>query len=119
VSGTRRDGDGRACGNRHTVGKCERAQRETAHGNWEEAERGSASRDWGSNEGIQLTDGETIKPLGFPEEAVYLVHLIHPGFCPALFSDNSIDLFAEGFEVFRMAKEAVQDLCDSLLVLND
>ena len=33
MSGTRRHGDERACGNGHTVGKCERAQRETSRGN--------------------------------------------------------------------------------------
>jgi hypothetical protein len=111
----RRDGDGGARGNRHTVGKCERAQRETAHGNWREAEGGSVSGARGSDEGIQRTDGETIKPLGLSEEAVYPVHLVQPGFRPALFPDNSVDLFAEGFEVFRIGKEAIQDLCDSLL----
>jgi uncharacterized metal-binding protein len=44
MSGTRRDGDDRARGNRHPVRECERAQRETAHGHWEEAESGSVSR---------------------------------------------------------------------------
>jgi hypothetical protein len=47
MSRIRRDGDDRARGNRHTVGKRERAQRETARGDWEEAESGSASRTWG------------------------------------------------------------------------
>src|SRR6266576_1279025 len=51
MSRNRRDGDGRARGNRHTVGKCERAQRETAHGDWEETESGSVSRTWGAEEG--------------------------------------------------------------------
>lgn len=107
MSATRRDGDGRARGNRYTVGKCERPHCETAHGNWEEAESGLVSRAWGFDEGIQRTDGETIKPLGLPDEAVYLVHLVHPGFRPALFPDNRVDLFAERIEVFRMGKEAV------------
>jgi hypothetical protein len=33
MSGPGRDGDKRACGNSHTVGKCERAHRETGQGN--------------------------------------------------------------------------------------
>jgi hypothetical protein len=119
MSGARRDGDDRARGNRHAVGKCKRAQRETGHGDWEEAESGSVSRTWGADRGIQRTDGDTIKPLGLSEEAVYPVHLVHPSFRPALFSDNVIDLFAEGFEIFRMGKKAVQDLCDCLLACND
>jgi hypothetical protein len=32
VSGTCRNGDKCACGNSHAIGKCERAQCETAHG---------------------------------------------------------------------------------------
>src|SRR6266566_3210484 len=44
MSGSSRDGDDSARGNRHTVGKCERAQHETDRGNWEEAESGSVSR---------------------------------------------------------------------------
>ena len=36
MSGTPGDGDDRARGNRHAVGKCERTQRETGHGDWEE-----------------------------------------------------------------------------------
>ena len=120
MSGTPGDGDDRARGNRHAVGKCERTQRETGHGDWEEVESESVlSRTWGAEEGIQRTGGYSTKPLGLPEEAVHLVHLVHPGFRPALFSENSIDLFAEGFEIFRMGKEAVQDLCDSLLTCND
>jgi hypothetical protein len=79
----------------------------------------SVSRTWGAEEGIQRTGGYNTKPLGLSEEAVHLVHLVHPSFRPALFSDNSIDLFAEGFEIFRIGKEAVQDLCDCLLACND
>ena len=52
MSGARRDGDDRARGNRHAVGKCKRAQRETGHGDWEEAESGSVFRTWGAERGI-------------------------------------------------------------------
>lgn len=52
MSGTRRDGDDRARGNSHAVGKCERAHHETGHGDWEEAESGSVSRTWGADGGI-------------------------------------------------------------------
>ena len=34
MGGTGRNGDECACGNSHTVGKCERAQRETGHDHW-------------------------------------------------------------------------------------
>lgn len=58
MNGTRRDGDDRARGNRHTVGKCERAQHETVHGNWGgEEEWISISYLGGNEEGIQRMDG--------------------------------------------------------------
>jgi hypothetical protein len=117
VNRTSRDGDDRARGNRHTVGKCERAQHETVRGNWEEVESGSVSRN--SRGGIRRTDGKTIKPLGLPEEAVYLMHLVHPNFRPAFFVNHSIDLFPEGFQIFGIGKEAVQKLRGSLWVDND
>jgi hypothetical protein len=59
MSGTGRDGDSRARGNRHTVGKCERAQSKTARENWEEAESVSVSRIRGAEEGVQRTGDET------------------------------------------------------------
>ena len=61
MSGAGRDGDNRARGNRHAVGKCERAQRKTVGWNWEEAESRSVSRIWGVEEGIQRT-GDEAKP---------------------------------------------------------
>jgi len=92
MSVTGRDGDKCACGNSYTVGKCERAQRETAHSNWEEVERKSGSV-LGVNGkrkvlGIQRTEGETINPLGLPEETVDLVHLVHSSFRPAFFCNH-------------------------------
>ena len=44
MSGIGRDGDKCACGNSHTVGKCERAQRNTPHGHWEDGARTLAFR---------------------------------------------------------------------------
>jgi len=117
MSGTSRDGDDRARGNRHTVGKCERAQHETVKGNWEEVESGSVSRNLRG--GIQRTDGKTIKPLGLPDEAVYLIHLVHPSFRPAFFLDHDIDLFPQGFQIFGIGNEAVQNLRGSLWAEND
>ena len=114
MSGTGRDGDKRARGNRHTVGKCKRVHCETVHGDWKRAESGSVSRIWGAEEGIQRTDGETIKSLGLPDEAVYLVHLVHSYFSPAFFSNHSIDLFAERFQIFRISKETVKNWRGSL-----
>ena len=46
MNGTSRDGDKCACGNSHTIGKCERAQRETVNCNWEKAGRKSGSEPW-------------------------------------------------------------------------
>ena len=51
MSGTRRKGDVRACGDSHTVGKCEWAQHETAHGPWEDAEGESVPHTWGAWKG--------------------------------------------------------------------
>ena len=119
MDGTGRDGDNRARGNRHTVGKCERAQRKTTRGNWETTESGSVFHIWGAEEGIRRTGHETTKPQALPEEAIYLVHLVHPSFRPAFFPNHSIDLFPEGFEIFGIGKEAVQNLCRSLWAGND
>ena len=119
MSGTGRDGDNRARGNRHTVGKGERAQRKTVRGNWERAENGSVFHIWVTEEGIQRTAHESTKPQALPEEAIYLVHLIHPSLRPAFFPNHSIDLFPEGFEIFGIGKKAVQKLCGSLWASND
>jgi hypothetical protein len=58
--------------------------------------------------GIERTRAETIKPLGLPEETVYLVHLVYPSFRPAFFSNHGVDLLAEGFDIFRIGKKTVQ-----------
>jgi hypothetical protein len=114
LSGGGRDGDKCAGGNSDAIGECEWAQRETAHGHWEEAEGGSASRIWDVRKGIQRTGSDAIKPLRLPDEAVYLVHLVCSSFRPALFTDHCVDLFAEGSDVFRIVKKTVQDLHDRL-----
>ena len=44
VSGTGGDGDERACGNSHAIGKCERTQCKTAHSHWRDEVRISAFR---------------------------------------------------------------------------
>ena len=51
MSGIRRNGDFCACGNSHTVGKCEWAQYETARGPWEDAEGESVPHTWGAWKG--------------------------------------------------------------------
>ena len=68
---------------------------------------------------IRRTEGKTIKPLGLPEEAVDLMHLVHSSFRPAFFLNHSLGLFAEGFQVFGIGKEAIQKSRDSLWVDND
>jgi hypothetical protein len=114
-----RDGDKGASGNSHTIGKCERAQRETCHGNLEDVESESASRIWDTGEEIQRTEAKTTKPLGLPEEAVYLVHLVHSGFGPTFFSNHRVDLLAEGFNIFGIREKTIQYLRERLLIWND
>jgi hypothetical protein len=46
MSGTGRDGNECACGNRHTIGKCERAQCKAAQGHWENVAHTSVFRSW-------------------------------------------------------------------------
>ena len=115
MNGTGWDGDQCACGNSHAIGKCERAQRQTEEGNWIEARSKSVCCTWDAGEGIQRTDGETINPLGLPDETVDLAHLVYPSFCPTFFSNYCVDLFAEGFHVFRTRKKTVQYLRERLL----
>ncbi len=110
MSGTRRNGDFCACGNSHTVGKCERAQHETAHGAWEDAESESVPHTWGAWKGTQRTQGNAVKPLGLAEETVYLVYLVYPSFRPAFFTNHRVDLLPKGFYIFRMGKKTVQYL---------
>ena len=119
MSCTGRDGDKCAGGNSHTIGKRERAQRETGHGNWEEVESKSASRTWGTEEEIKRTKGKSTKPLGLPEEAVYLVHLVHSSFGPTFFSNHRVDLLAQGFNIFGIREKTIQYLRERLLILND
>src|ERR1700730_5209256 len=47
------------------------------------------------------------------------MHLIDSGFCPAFFRYHSLDLFAEGFDIFGMGKETIQYSCNRLKVNND
>ena len=104
ISYTGWDGDKCACGNSHAVGKCEWAQRETGHGNWEEVETKSASRSWSTGEIIQRTEAEAIKSLGLSEKTVHLVHLVHSGLRPTFFSNRRVNLLAEGFDIFWIRK---------------
>ena len=90
MDGTGRVGDKCACGNSHTIGKCERAQRQTA-GRYCEGGSKSVSRSWNTGEGFQQTDGEFVKPLGLPEETVHLVHLVYPSFRPTFFGNHRVD----------------------------
>jgi hypothetical protein len=47
-----------------------------------------------TGEGIWRTEGETIEPLGLPNETVELEHLIYP-----TLRNHGIDLMAEGFDI--------------------
>jgi hypothetical protein len=70
-------------------------------------ENGLVSRTsiWGAEKRVQRTGDET-KPKVLPNEAVYLVHLVHPGFCLAFFFNHSIYLFSQGCQIFGVSKEA-------------
>jgi hypothetical protein len=46
------------------------------------------------------------------------VHLVYPGFRPALFYNHGLDLLAERFDEFRMGEKTVQYLRDRLLAGN-
>jgi len=119
LNGARRHGDKCACGNRHTIGKCERVQREAAHGHWGKAENELAYRTWDARKKMSRTGGNTAQPLGLPEKTIYLVHLVYPSFRPAFIFDYSVHLLAEGFKIFWIGKKTVQRLRDRLLICND
>jgi hypothetical protein len=78
----------------------------------------SASRTWYARKGIQRTGGDTINPLRLAKETVHLVHLVYPGFRPALFSNYGLHLLAERFNKFRIGEKTIQCLRDRLLVDN-
>ena len=118
MSGIGRDGDKCASGYSHTIGKCERAQRNTPHGHWKDRTRISTFRTW-NVEAILRTGAYTTKPLGLSEETVYLVHLIYSSFRPTFFCNHRVDLFAEGFNIFRILKKTVQYLRERLLACSD
>lgn len=78
----------------------------------------SASRSWYGREGIRRTGGDTINPLGFADETVYLVHLVYPDFRPALLSNHGLGLLAKRFNKFRIGEKSVQYLRSCLLTGN-
>jgi hypothetical protein len=59
-----------------------------------------------------------IKSLHLTHKAVYLVHLIQRGLRPAFFGYHRLDFLAEGFDIFRMRKETIQQSCDRLKINN-
>ena len=52
-------------------------------------------------EWVVLTQGETVKPLRFAEEAVQFAHIEEGSLGPALFLDDRLDLFPERLYTFR------------------
>ena len=63
--------------------------------------------------------GQTINPLGLPEEAVHLVHLVYSSFRPTFFFNHRVDFFAEGFYIFMIRKKTVQYLRERLSTCDD
>jgi hypothetical protein len=57
--------------------------------------------------------------LSLPNETVDFVHLVYRSLRPTFFSNQRVDLLAEGFNIFRIVKELVQYLRDSLLACYD
>ena len=108
MGGTGWDGDKCAGRNSHTIGKCERTQCETGHGNWEKVGEQINISYLGTDEEIQRTDGEAISSEGLPQETVDLVHLVYSGFRPTFFCDHGVDLLAKGFNIFGMRKSTIQ-----------
>ena len=74
--------------------------------------RGSKLGHWA---GIQRTGFSAVDPHNFSHKAVYLVHLVHPGFRPAFFCRHSLNLLAKGFKIFRMREETIQYSRERLL----
>jgi hypothetical protein len=67
----------------------------------------------------EQTEAQTINPLGLSEETVYPVHFVYPSFRPTIFCNHSVDLFTEGFDIFRVGKKTVQYLRERLLACSD
>jgi len=116
MNDTGRDADNRAAG---TVTPLENVKGRNATRLRATGKKRRANRHLGFRKGIQRTAGDAIHPLGLPDDTVYLVHLVYPSFRPALFSNNCVDLLAEGSDMFRIGKKTVQCLHEGLLTLNN
>ena len=81
--------------------------------------RASVVRNGDAGKGIQRTDALAINPQSLSDETVYLVHPIHSGFRPAFLCHDSFDLLTEGFHMFRMGEETIQNVRERLRVSNN
>jgi hypothetical protein len=97
-----------------TVTPLENVNGRKARRSMETRKKRITSRTWDTGEEIKRTVADTINPLGLPEETVDLVHLVHSDFRPTFLSNHSVDLLAEGFNIFRICKKTVQHLRERL-----
>ena len=79
----------------------------------------SAVRNGDAGRGVQRTDALAINPQSLSDETVYLVHPIHPGFRPTFLCYDIFDLLTEGFQIFWMGEETIQDVRECLRVSNN
>ena len=68
----------------------------------------------GSKEMRGRTEADAVEPLAFAEDAVELPHLPKRSLRPAMFGDDRLNLRPESFDPFRMPREVVQDVRDTL-----
>jgi len=79
----------------------------------------SAVNDGDAGKGIQRTDALAINAQSLSDKTVYLVHPIHSGFRPAFLCYDSFDLLTEGFHMFWMGEETIQNVHERLWVSNN
>ena len=60
------------------------------------------------------TQADAVVSLRLPEEAVELPQFAHRGFCPALFRNERLGLFANRLLVLWGCGEVVECVCDAL-----
>jgi len=83
------------------------------------SKRASAVRNGDFGKGIQRTDALAINPQSLSDKTVYLVHPIHSGLRPAFLCYDSFDLLTEGFHMFWMGDETIQNVRERLRVSNN
>jgi hypothetical protein len=55
--------------------------------------------------------------MGLPYETIDLGHFVQPSFGPAFLCYCSLNLVAEGFNIFRVGKKLVKCICERLRMI--